>query len=183
MDKATQSLYYIDVFGPDTTMLRYDYNENKTYAAKVDNEPLMTFILPVKGKKHQFLVGTKHAVQIICWDGKSPKGYVLDTLFQVETKIVYENNRWNDAKCDPTGRFFGGTIRIEECNPPFNVVNASLYRYGKDDGLTKLKKNVFISNGLAWNTKTSKFYYIDSCTHDIKQYDNDIDTGDIRKSH
>lgn len=183
LNQDTQSLYYIDVYGPNTTMLRYDFVENKVYAAKVDNVPLMTSILPIEGKKHQFLVGTNHAIKRICWDGKSPKGKVLGTLFQVETGPIYKKNRWNDAKADPRKRYFSGTVRFGECNPPFNTANGSLYRYEKGEGVKKLKKNILLSNGLAWDTKRNKFYYIDSCTHVVWQYDYDKNTGDICKLH
>lgn len=51
-DEASQSLYYIDIEGPEATILRYDYKENKTYSAMVDGVPLMTFVLP--GDKYYF---------------------------------------------------------------------------------------------------------------------------------
>lgn len=178
-DEATQSLYYIDIYGSDSTILRYDYNENKTYAAKVDNEPLMTFVLPVDGTTDEFLVGTHKAAKVIRWDGKSKKGEYLRDGFQISN---IDSNRFNDAKCDPSGRFFGGTQRFAECDGPFNLPNASLFSYDRENGVKELKSNVFISNGLTWNTKTEKFYYIDSCSHDLLEFDYNINTGDLCKS-
>lgn len=180
-DNNTQSLYYIDIYGPESTLLRYDLRENKTYAATVDNEPLMTFVLPVDGTDDQFLVGTKNAAKVISWDGKSKKGTFVRNAFEVETQKSQETNRWNDAKPDPVGRFFGGTQRLKECESDSSVVNASLYSYDRKNGVRQLKKDIFISNGLTWNTKTNKFYYVDSCTHDVKQFDYDINTGELCK--
>lgn len=90
-------------------MLRYDFKENRTYVATVDGEPLMTFILPVNGTTDQFLVGTKSAAKVIRWNGKSSKGELVRTAFEVANITT---NRFNDAKSDPVGRFFGGTQRL-----------------------------------------------------------------------
>lgn len=38
---------------------------------------------------------------------------------------------------------------------------------------------VSISNGLAWNTKINKMYYIDSPRRTVDQYDYDAETGSI----
>lgn len=42
-----------------------------------------------------------------------------------------------------------------------------------------LKRSVGISNGLAWNEKTNKFYYIDSVDSDVKEFDYDPVTGNL----
>lgn len=178
-DVASQSLYYIDINGPESTILRYDFRENKTYAAKVDKEPLMSFVLPIENTTDQFLVGTKNAGKVIRWDGKSPKGELLRTAFEVEP-IEY-TNRLNDAKCDPSGRFFGGTMRMSECNALSNTQSASLYSFDLEQGCKRLKTNLGISNGLAWNPAINKFYFVDSCTHELLQFDFNIETGDICK--
>lgn len=179
-DKESQSLYYIDIFGPESTILRYDYKENKTYAATVDYEPLMTFVLPVYNTTDEFLIGTKNEAKIIRWDGKSSKAELLCSAFQIEKEDFYKSNRFNDAKTDPFGRFYGGTQRLAECDySNLSKANGSLYRFDPEHGVKQLRKNVFISNGLTWNLKTNKFYYIDSCSHDVKEYDYDISSGDI----
>lgn len=176
-DEAKQSLYYIDIYGPEATILRYDFNENKTYAATVDDEPLMTFVLPVDQTSDEFLVGTKNAAKIIRWDGKSSKGELIRTAFEIEMNIT--TNRFNDAKADPVGRFFGGTQRLAECNGPTSPSNASLYRFDHQNGVKQLKKNIFISNGLTWVRR--KFYYVDSCTRNLLEFDYNINTGDLCK--
>lgn len=45
---------------------------------------------------------------------------------------------------------------------------------------TKLSK-VSIANGLAWDMKINKFYYIDSPTRKVDVYDFDIKTGAMCK--
>lgn len=154
--------------------------ENKTYGATVDNEPLMTFVLPVDGTSDEFLVGTKNAAKVIRWDGKSSKGEFVRVGFEIEPNIT--TNRLNDAKADPVGRFFGGTQRLAGCDGPTNLPNASFYRFDLMNGVKQLQKDVFISNGLTWVAKTKKFYYVDSCTHDVLQFDYNIDSGELCKS-
>lgn len=34
-DADSQSLYYIDIYGNEASVLRYDYKENKTYTATI----------------------------------------------------------------------------------------------------------------------------------------------------
>lgn len=34
-DADTQSLYYNDIYGNEASILRYDFNENKTYTALI----------------------------------------------------------------------------------------------------------------------------------------------------
>lgn len=179
-DEASQSLYYIDIEGLEASILRYDYKENKTYSALVDNVPLMTFVLPIENTTDEFLVGAQHAAKVIRWDGKSPNGQFLRDAFTVETDKFYDTNRFNDAKSDPAGRFFGGTQRYSGCDAPsIEVANASLYRFDAQSGVKQLKENVFISNGLTWIPRTKKFYYIDSCSRDIKEFDYNINTGKL----
>ncbi|XP_031628645.1 regucalcin-like [Contarinia nasturtii] len=177
-DQATQSLYYIDIEGPEATILRYDYGENKTYGATVENVPLMTFVLPIENSIDEFLVGGQHTASVISWDGKSSKGEFVRNAFEVETDKYYDTNRFNDAKCDAAGRFYGGTQRKGSCGGPFtDVANASFYTFDHENGVKQLKQNVLISNGLTW--VGDKFYYIDSCTHDIKEYDYNSVNGEL----
>lgn len=100
---------------------------------------------------------------------------------EVEKDPAYKFNRFNDAKSDPKGRFYGGTMRLEECGDIFEVANGSFYKYAKDENVAKLRGDIGISNGLAWNTTTNKFYYIDSCQLDVKEFDYDPKTGNLCK--
>lgn len=178
-DIETQSLYYIDIYGNKASINRYDYAENKTYGATVDGEPVIGFIIPVEGSKNEFAIGIGRRVGIISWDGKSPKAKLVRIALEVEKGERYKTNRFNDAKADPTGRFYGGTMRLEECGDIFEAAEGSFYKYAKDEELSMLKTNIGVSNGLAWNAEKGKFYYIDTCTSDVKEFDYDSKTGNI----
>ena len=83
------------------------------------------------------------------------------------------NNRFNDGKCDPRGRFIAGTMDINEKDP-----TGSLYSFdGKS--ITKLISNVTISNGMTWSPDFKTFYYIDTPTREVRAFDYDLDTGAI----
>lgn len=83
------------------------------------------------------------------------------------------NNRFNDGKCDPHGRFLAGTMDMGEKDP-----NGSLYSF---DGkvVTKLWSNVTISNGLAWSPDHKTLYYIDTPTHEVKAFDYHLESGTV----
>lgn len=115
------------------------------------------------------------------WDGKSSKAELIRIAGEVEKEDIYKTNRFNDAKSDPTGRFYGGTMRLEECGNIFEKRLGSLYKHSKENGFEKIRENIGVSNGLAWNEKNNKMYYIDSCDMDVKEFDYDSKTGDICK--
>ncbi len=83
------------------------------------------------------------------------------------------NNRFNDGKCDPRGRFVVGTMDIHEKDP-----TGSLFSFdGKS--ITKLLSNVSISNGMTWSPDGKTFYYIDTPTREVRSFDYDSDSGAI----
>lgn len=182
-DVKSQSLYYVDIYGNESSLLRYDYNENKTYTATIDREPVVSFILPVENTVDQFAVGLGRRVGIVQWNGKSSKATLLRVAVEVESDPSFKTNRFNDAKADPTGRFYGGTMRLEECGDLFEAPVGALYRYSSAGNIDKLIENVRVSNGLAWNEKLKKFYYIDTCELNVREFDWDPETGDISRNN
>lgn len=83
-------------------------------------------------------------------------------------------NRYNDGKCDPRGRFWVGSIALDEQEGA-----ASLYRIDRDlSSSTKLTR-VTISNGLTWTSDRRTFYYIDTPTLKVTAFDYDDQRGEI----
>lgn len=83
--------------------------------------------------------------------------------------------RFNDGKCDPRGTFWAGTMAYD------NTKGAgTLYEFESNTNVKEKINNVTISNGMAWSKDNSRFYYVDSLTYEIQEYDYDIKTGDIR---
>jgi sugar lactone lactonase YvrE len=85
------------------------------------------------------------------------------------------NNRFNDGKCDPAGRFWIGSMAMK--GPASGA--GSLYRVDHDGSVAKMFGGATISNGLAWSADARTMYYIDTPTHQVVAYDADPATGAI----
>jgi len=83
--------------------------------------------------------------------------------------------RFNDGKCDPRGNFWAGTMAYD-CT----TGAGKLYGFDANGNVTIKIEGTTISNGLVWNGDHTKFYFIDSATYQIHQYDYDMQTGNIR---
>ena len=82
--------------------------------------------------------------------------------------------RFNDGKCDPSGRFWVGSMDRKEKNKL-----GSLYSWNSIEGLVNREQGVTVSNGMGWSPDNSLFYYIDSPTREVSVYDFDLSTGSI----
>jgi sugar lactone lactonase YvrE len=93
-------------------------------------------------------------------------------LFHPEAHLP--ENRFNDGKCDPAGRFWVGTMALSEKKEA-----GSVYMIEKDLSHSIKLKGVTISNGMAWSPDNKTFYFIDTPTFEVVAYDYDIKTGTI----
>ena len=84
------------------------------------------------------------------------------------------NNRFNDGKCDPAGRFWAGTMALKD-----QINEGALYSLNTDYTVSKKFGDVAISNGIVWSLNHKTMYYIDSLAYNVRAFDYDIDTGDI----
>ena len=89
-------------------------------------------------------------------------------------EVHLPENRFNDGKCDPAGRFWVGTMAISEKQRA-----GSVYVIEKDFSYSTKIKNVTVSNGMAWSPDHKLFYYIDTPTFEVVTYDYDIEKGNI----
>ncbi|XP_055844172.1 regucalcin-like [Episyrphus balteatus] len=170
-DIATQNLYMVDL---DVGKLkRLDYNQKKWYKCQIENATFATFIIPVEGTTDKFAVGIERQVAIVKWDGVSETCKVEKIILTVEQS--YNNNRFNDAKCDPLGRLFAGTMRKSD----FDLRTGHLFKLLKPNSYEVMLSNLGIANGLVWNEKGDKFYFVDSQDYNVKQYDYNTKTGEI----
>lgn len=105
--------------------------------------------------------------------------YVMD-LEQQEPRLITEleadmpDNRSNDGKCDPAGRFWAGTMEMDAAEG-----EGSLYCMDTDQSVKKVVSDTTISNGLAWSPDRHTMYFIDTPTRKVDAYDYDIGTGYI----
>lgn len=81
--------------------------------------------------------------------------------------------RFNDGKCDASGRFWAGTMEPDGDKP-----DGTLYCYEAGVPTAKLD-GIRCSNGLAWTEDRRTMYYIDSPTKRVVAFDYDPDTAAI----
>jgi sugar lactone lactonase YvrE len=85
-------------------------------------------------------------------------------------------NRMNDGACDPAGRFWAGTMALDE-----GPQAGALYRLDADLTVHTMLTGVTISNGIGWSADGREMYYIDSPTRRIDAFDFDLGTGAIAR--
>ena len=83
-------------------------------------------------------------------------------------------NRFNDGKCDPAGRFWAGTMPIAE-----DKSSGSLYVLDASLNVQKRESNISVSNGLAWSLDHKTMYFIDSPTRKVVGYDYNKENGEL----
>jgi sugar lactone lactonase YvrE len=89
-----------------------------------------------------------------------------------EVEAEAPENRMNDGKVDPRGRFWAGTM--SELDEPGA---GSLYRLDLDGSVAKVIEDVTISNGLGWSPDASIMYYVDSLAHSLDAFDFALESG------
>ncbi len=82
--------------------------------------------------------------------------------------------RMNDARTDPRGRLFAGSMAYY-ATPGMGRV----HRLDLDGTVTTVLEGQTISNGIDWSPDHSVMYFADSGTRTIDAFDYDVDTGEM----
>jgi len=160
-DAKTSQLYWIDIEGKKLHIL-----DPKNHVDKVIKTP----------SKIGTVVPTENGdVLVALEDGVYQLNLKTEaiTLFADMHKSL-EGKRLNDGKCDPKGRFWVGSMHMEQKKGAANLYTIN------NSGLVDTKiDSVTISNGIVWTSDHKTMYYIDTPTSEIKAYDYDMKTGHI----
>jgi sugar lactone lactonase YvrE len=81
--------------------------------------------------------------------------------------------RFNDGKCDPTGRAWAGTMPYEQ-----SVGRGVLYRLQGGEAIEAVT-GVGLSNGLGWSPDSRTMYFIDTRAARIEAFDFDVASGTL----
>jgi sugar lactone lactonase YvrE len=118
------------------------------------------------------------ASQVALWSPRAHPG--LTAIFRLPAAPEW---RFNDARVDPRGSLWVGTMRNnvgpqgENLDVPFT--GGVLYRVDPDGAVSEWKKDIGISNTVAWSPDRKTFYFGDSIANAIYSYAYDEHTGAI----
>ncbi|CAG9833814.1 unnamed protein product [Diabrotica balteata] len=166
-DECTNNAFFVDV--PNGNAYRYDLASGNVTKTKVGNEPI-AFMFPVVGSNNKFIAGLSNKFVSVEWDGVSPQVSKVEIIKEIETDPQLKGNRLNGGKVDPWGRLWAGTMGPAGADGETIPQRGALYSVEKGS-VKKHLSNIGISNGLAWNTKKMKMYYLDTLQPKVFQYD------------
>jgi len=93
-------------------------------------------------------------------------------LSDIESGLT--ENRFNDGKCDPSGRLWVGSMALK-----MQSYRASLYMVDTSGNAQVKIDRVTVSNGIVWSSDQKTMYYIDTPTGMIRAFDFDNEIGAI----
>jgi len=161
-DEDNRLLYWVDILGHEV----YQYNPQTGMNRTIPTlQAVGTVVLRKKGG---LIVALHNGFGHI--DLESEK--IIPIGIDPEREII--NNRFNDGKCDPAGRFWAGTMAFDGA-----ADQGALYCLDIDGAVTKKLGPVSISNGIVWTSDSSTMYFIDSPLNTVRAYNYDIETGMI----
>ena len=97
----------------------------------------------------------------------------LSLIAEVERDLG--DNRFNDGKCDTSGRFWAGTMNTKE-----DSATGALYCLLGDRSVKKMLSRVTVSNGLGWTPDDKTMFFTDTGTKVISAFDYNASTGKIK---
>jgi sugar lactone lactonase YvrE len=163
-DEVNNILYWVDIEGFKINYI--DFENNKEKDIKLND---YVTSLQLTESKNTVVVTMRYGF------------YYLDIEEMYLTKIAeIEKNadiRFNDGKCDYLGRYWAGTMDLNEKRPL-----GSLYRLNLDYKVTKHLDGLTISNGIAWSLDNKEMYLIDSIpgkVYSFKFNNGEINDGKI----
>lgn len=112
-------------------------------------------------------------VAVALEDGIYTYNFELKELVKRTDPENKPENRFNDGKCDPSGRFWAGTM------PMRGGGKGALYQVDENFNSKKMIDEVSISNGIVWTPDKKKMYFIDTPTRTVVAYDYNDQTGEI----
>jgi sugar lactone lactonase YvrE len=156
--------------------------ENKLYWIDIEGKSLHIYDPATKEDK-QFPLGSMVGT-VVPVEGGGALVALQTGIHKIDTKtgkLTFLNNplpdpniRFNDGKCDPSGRFWVGSMALDSRRR-----GATLYRFDKDKSIHVMLDSVTISNGIVWTADKKTMYYNDTPTGTIQGFDYDDKTGNI----
>jgi sugar lactone lactonase YvrE len=159
-DSKTQTLYWVDIL--QSLVHCYDPATGRDRTINV-GEHVGTVVVRKSGG---LMLALKHGFASL--DLKAEK---TTLMADPENRV---DNRFNDGKCDPAGRFWAGTLSYKD-----QPEAGALYRLDPDLKVHRMLEKVSCSNGIVWSSDNKTMYYIDSPLRRVDAFDYELKTGNI----
>jgi L-arabinonolactonase len=156
-----QRLYWIDVEG--RLIHRFDPSTGSDEQVEMATRP-GSFAL--SAEPDRLLVATEHRMVDLSWS-------TGDVAVRAELEPDGAVTRLNDGRCDPTGRFWVGSLD----EPTWSGKRAAMLHRFDPDGTTEVfRTGIGVSNGLAFAPDGSTMYFADTKRDTVWAYDYDPET-------
>jgi len=165
-DERTGELLFVDIMANDA----HKFNPETGKHEKKHFDDNVSLIIPARSGGYVIGVGRKLCK--IDWDS----GDVTKTYCDVD---VGTRNRFNDGKCDPTGRLWAGTMGYEPVPAHPELEMGTLFTLERSGEIKTHINKISISNGMAWTADRKTMYYIDSVPRKVYAFDFNIEKGEI----
>lgn len=99
-----------------------------------------------------------------------PETGAVDMINPCEAHLP--DNRFNDGRCDPAGRFWAGSLPYDESTP-----KGVLWRLEPDHSAHAVLSGIMCPNSLCWSPDGRTMYFADTPTREIMAYDFDLELG------
>ncbi|MCU0392822.1 MAG: SMP-30/gluconolactonase/LRE family protein [Thermoflexibacter sp.] len=161
----------------------WNIQTQELYWIDIENE-LLHLYNPANQQDRAIKLGKKVGTVVPTQDGNALVA-LQDGIYEIDLKTEkkkllverpeknFPNNRFNDGKCDPAGRFWVGTMSMEGKPKVGN-----LFCFDNEGKIKPIYDSVSISNGIVWSLDSTKMFYIDTPTKEIKEFDYNIQTGE-----
>ena len=162
-DPTSERLYWVDIDGE--TIHRYDPATGHHEQRSTPGRPAALALTATPGR---LLVALEGRLGSIDW----PSGEWRDWI---SLEPEGQGNRLNDGRCDPSGRFWVGSM--------FEPTSAGrstgiLHRVAPDGTAVRVRSGVGVKNGLAFAPDGRTMYFADTPRETVWAYDYDVETGD-----
>lgn len=160
-DDRRKCLFWVDIYQGILHRLDPKSGEHKS----IKTGGFLGSVVP--SEKEELILLINRSFVSLNWENET-----FETIGEVEKEI--EENRFNDGKCDPSGRFWAGTMP-----QPEDKASGGLYCLKNDLTIEQKLSNIHISNGIVWTSDKQTMYYIDTPTKEVWAFDYDDQSGAI----
>jgi sugar lactone lactonase YvrE len=158
-----QRLYWVDIDG--RAIHRYDPASGIDEQRLVPGRPGSIALTADVGR---LLVAIEHRLAFFDWSSGGSRDWIA-----LESEGT--QNRLNDGRCDPGGRFWVGSMFDPAAALRFTGM---LHRVAPDGTAKTVRSDVGVANGLAFAPDGRTMYFADTHRETVWAYDYDVDTGE-----